>query len=171
MRCSPFASIFQQPPRRLVCVFLLYHGVKRNDIICHVFRFPAIAGEKNGTKISITAARRLLYHGVKRNDIICHIFRFPAIAGEKNGTKISITAARRLLYHGAKRNDIICHVFRFPAQPERKTALTPPGEGRQKGASAFYSKKRVPLLIAIRVWINPIQIDLCTADNTCLFPA
>ena len=26
------------------------------------FRFPAIAGEKNGTEISRTAARRLFYH-------------------------------------------------------------------------------------------------------------
>ena len=30
------------------------------------FRFPAIAGEKNGTEISITAARRLLYHIYKK---------------------------------------------------------------------------------------------------------
>ena len=78
------------------------------------------AGEKNGTEISITAARRLLYHGAKRNDRICHVFRFPAKAGEKNGTEISITAARRLLYHGAKRNDRICHVFRFPAKAGEK---------------------------------------------------
>ena len=30
------------------------------------FRFPAIAGEKNGTEISRTAARRLFYHIYKK---------------------------------------------------------------------------------------------------------
>ena len=84
----PLASIFQLPPRPLVCLccavvdcccFLLYHGAKRNDIICHCFSVSGAAGEKNGTEIGITAAGRLLYHGAKRNDIICHVFRFPGI--------------------------------------------------------------------------------------------
>ena len=57
------------------------------------FRFPAIAGEKNGTEISITAARRPLYHGAKRNDIIAHKKPVATCPTGANGEALRILCA------------------------------------------------------------------------------